>query len=385
MWRALFLVVVLAGCERRPPLAEPMPASPAEPAEGVRPVTESEEKTPPWDDEDIPSDPFAPEAAQITPKLPFSEDVKERIRQHIRRRDELGDQLWEYSATFDDNFHIGTMFNEHGVPEGYCYAAGILLGLEDAVKHLGVEDEVDLKTKTMENAHDLRVIGTKHYNYARTAEHALAQDPNQLILTWNLDCPGYHDISENTHVQQGKSSFYEIRNGGKVLMVLGNIERGFAKKLIDALEANPSVETVSLGSGGGYVSEAIEAGIYIRAKGYGTVLWSNCYSACPLVFMGGRQRDILSPYPHLGFHQVYTPDDTPAEFDDHVYVTIYRYLVRMRIDPQYVLSKMWSAPPTEMATVFGYEPELCDANIATWIQRGCSSRDYRFPPDERRN
>ena len=66
------------------------------------------------------------------------------------------------------------------------------------------------------------------------------------------------------------------------------------------------------GSGGGYIDEAMKAGAYIRRKELGTTLYINCDSACPLVFMAGVERLNWSPYPKLGFHQIYTPDGQAA-------------------------------------------------------------------------
>ncbi len=51
-----------------------------------------------------------------------------------------------------------------------------------------------------------------------------------------------------------------------------------------------------LGSGGGYIDEAMKAGAYIRRKGLDTTLYNNCDSACPLVVMAGVERLNWSPY-----------------------------------------------------------------------------------------
>lgn len=57
---------------------------------------------------------------------------------------------------------------------------------------------------------------------------------------------------------------------------------------------------------------------------------------------------------------------------------VFGYLMRMGIEPRYVLQKIWSAPPTGMTNVDGEDYDLCRANITTWIQRGCSNRDYGY-------
>lgn len=375
----VLIAAILTACDNPNPTLAPPSAIPQAVDEAAPPNTEAPpaDLVIPADDASPPEEISDPDIGTRTSKVVIAEDAKRRLVSLITRRKELEKKYWDLAATVDNELHIGTLFNEIGLSEGTCYAAGILLGLDDAVRHLGVEDDVDLETMTPENAHELRVIGQKHANYAGAAEHMLEMDPDELVINWNLDCPGFHDIPRQTQVRQGKTSFYEIRNDGRVLMIRGDIEKGFADKMITALEANPSVKMVGLGSGGGYVHEALQAGLYIRDHGYGTVLWNNCYSACPLVFMAGNQREIWSPYPYLGFHQISQSDGTPVDFNDPTYRAVHRYLVQMRVDPRYVLTKMWSASPSDMANVFGYEPELCDANIATWIQRGCSSRDYR--------
>lgn len=363
----LAALLCLAGCmEGSVPTPAPLSAEPAvdvpsTPSPEVEPV---EEPKAPMDDVEVPAEPSVSAA-------------EEKLLAIAKRRNELAATLRAFADTVDDAHDVGTIYANYGVPQARCYAMGLLLGMPDAVEHLNDEGSPDLQTQTWENAYEVRALALKHSNFAHVLEAHVGHDPDQLVLEWNLDCPGTMDIPATArHSQEGIASFYELENDGKVLMVLGDIEAGFADKVIAALEANPSVKTVSLGSGGGYVMEAMKAGEYIRRNGYDTVLWSGCYSACPLVFMAGKQREIWSPYPDLGFHQVARGDGQAVAFNDPIYQLIVSYLVRMDIEPRMVLSNMLAAPPHDMVRISGADPDLCDANVATWSQRMCFGRSY---------
>ena len=259
-----------------------------------------------------------------------------------------------------------------------------MLGKAGIVKPVEITYEPDYETQTTENASDLRIMSNSLHNFAGMAKHVLKMPHDERVVTWNLDCAGQLGLPREYIKQDGNSSFYVVIGDGRALKVLGDIEEGYAQKIIDAIEANPSIEEVALGSGGGLVREAMRAGEFIRQRGLETTLYNNCYSACPLVFMAGVQRTNWSPYADLGFHQIYT-NDGPVPFDSPVYRHIYTYLVRMDIEPRYVLQKMWSAPPQEMTNVDGYSEELCNTNIVTWIQRGCTSKDFQDYETRQRN
>jgi hypothetical protein len=167
--------------------------------------------------------------------------------------------------------------------------------------------------------------------------------------------------------------FYTVRNNGSVIHVLGDIEPGFSKKLEEVLEANPSVDTVALGSGGGSVYEALKAGYLIRSKSLKTTLWNSCYSACPLVFIGGVERTIWSPYPKFGFHQV-SISGVAIPLNSKIYRDIGHYGELMGVDATWLLNNMFVASPSSMNAIKGDDVKLCEARIVHWVQRGCSAK-----------
>lgn len=365
----LLTVGILVGCNAPAPQA---PVSrPTAATEPLEPLPEVLPEPPAIAEPEPESDPAVPSALVGDPA------VIAALRSEIEEKKALGSKLFQAGVDIDGHSHAGTAFNEAHIPEHTCVVLGRLLGKPDLVKPLEISYDMDREYTSEDDAQELRIMGISAGNFAATATYILEQSHDERIVMWNLDCSGKLGLPREFIEQTGQRSFYKIVNDGRVLKVLGEIEPGYAEKIIDAIEANPKIEAVALGSGGGLVYEAMRAGDYIRLKDLDTVLYNNCYSACPLVFMGGSQRQNWSPYPELGFHQVATQDGAAVSFDNTVYRDIVAYLVRMRIEPRYVIRQMWSSPPQAMTNVEGHDKALCDANIITWVQRGCSSRDYR--------
>lgn len=355
----LALVAMLAGCEA--------PTPPRSPKAAPQPHPAQREHQPDSVEEPMPNE------GRVHVDDPA---VVARLRKLAEEREALGTKVFEAGVAIDGFTHAGTAFNEVHIPEHKCFVLGQLLGKSGIVKSIEVTYAPDYDTQTTENASDLRIMSNSLHNFAGVAERVLKMSHDERVVTWNLDCAGQLGLPKEYIKQEGTSSFYVVIGDGKTLKVLGDIEEGYAQKIVDAIEANPSIEEVALGSGGGLVKEAMRAGEFIRQQGLETTLYNNCYSACPLVFMAGVQRSNWSPYADLGFHQIYTADG-PLPIDSPAYRHIYNYLVRMDIEPSYVLQKMWSAPPQGMANVDGYSEELCNANITTWVQRGCTSKDFQ--------
>ena len=365
------LMAMLSACGQNNPPVEALLAT-AEPAPA------SIEQPP---DTEKPTETMLPAQAAIDSKEPARppeiEEIVSTLKMEIAERDALATRVFQAGVAIDGYTSAGTAFNEIDIPEHSCVVLGRLLGKSDLVKTLEISYAPDFSTRTTENASDLRIMSNSLHNFASVARHVLEMSHDERVVTWNLDCAGKLGLPKDYIRQEGASSFYVIINDGKALKVLGDIEAGFAQKIIDAIEANPRIEVVALGSGGGLVYEALKAGEFIRQKGLDTTLFNNCYSACPLVFMAGVQRQSWSPYPELGFHQISTASGEPVPFDSDVYRDIFHYLARMGVEPRFVLQQMWSAPPHGMTDVNGSDDALCTANITTWIQRGCTSRDYK--------
>jgi hypothetical protein len=338
--------------------ARPAPAADRAPAALPAPVVETEPAP-------------VPEPAAAAAPVPSKKKLA-WLRAEIARKEKLADELWDFAAKFDDHYHIGTMYNEWHINEHHCFVLGHLLRRGELVAGAEITYTTDL-TAAEPDTQEIRVDGHSMRNFAGTAKRLLELSPDERVAEWNVDCVGQYGIPKDAYIETGKKSFYTVRGEGKVLQILGDIEVGFADKVQAALDANPDIEVVALGSGGGVVSEAIRAGMMIRDRKLTTQLWNNCYSACPLVFLGGREREIPSPYAKLGFHQIYTLEKGAAPIDSPVYKVIATYVNAMGADAEYVLLNMWLAGPAEMNYLDpdNAKIDFCERGLATWVQRRC--------------
>lgn len=259
--------------------------------------------------------------------------------------------------------HAGTALNELDIPIHRCSILGRMLGKTSLITHL----EKDYPTTSTTGA-EFWYAAISLGNWAYTARNLLELDEARRVRYWNLDCVGQHGISGSAYLEEKASrAFFDVVEG-KVIRILGNVTTGFAKRLEIALLENPRVELVALGSGGGVVSEALVAGRLIRGRKLSTTLWNNCYSACSLVFLGGVDRTIWSPYPKLGFHMVSAGGVAVPSHSD-VYAAIDRYATSMSVVSSTLIGAMLSARPDTMRYLS--HDEMCRSRITTWIQRSC--------------
>ncbi len=268
--------------------------------------------------------------------------------------------------------HMGTALNELHVKEHSCSILGRMLGKERQIKHL----EIDYSDTALAGFHDnrpevsdddLAVAMISLDNWLVNAQRLVAARPDERVREWNLDCVGQFDIPTSAYIQETNAdAFFTLNNEGAVLRVLGDVEEGFAARLDAALNRHPTVKVVALGSAGGSVYEAIRAGQNIRGRRLSTVLWNECLSACTLVFLGGVERQIWSPYPRLGFHRV-SLNGRASDLNDAVYSDIATYARIMGANPHAVHHAMAQAMPWDMNYPDG--EYLCNASIITWMQR----------------
>ena len=93
----------------------------------------------------------------------------------------------------------------------------------------------------------------------------------------------------------------QVLRNGRDLYVEGEIGRGFAARLAEALDRNPGIRAVSLDSLGGLSGEAVAARAVVRARGLDTFVEAQCHSACVDVFLGGGRRE-AAPGARFGLH-----------------------------------------------------------------------------------
>src|SRR5438552_8077942 len=104
-----------------------------------------------------------------------------------------------------------------------------------------------------------------------------------------------------------------IRQGSEVEF-LGEIDFGAAEELRRALALAPSAKVLHLNSPGGEIQEAREMAQIVHERGIITTVDKLCMSACPLVFLAGKQR-YVAPGAEIGFHRFESPGMSTAEMD----------------------------------------------------------------------
>lgn len=91
-----------------------------------------------------------------------------------------------------------------------------------------------------------------------------------------------------------------IRNGSDIY-ITGDIDYRTLTELRPLLTSHTPATTIWLNSTGGHVIAGRSIGLVIEQAGLDTTVEGQCYSACTLVFAGGKQR-VLTTTATLGFH-----------------------------------------------------------------------------------
>ena len=290
---------------------------------------------------------------------PLAMNWDQAIENVEKNMDMLLDKARELDAPF-----LGSMYVTIDAQEHHCAILGRMVGRSSYIVHL----EEPLPTNS-EDGTEYLIAHQSLSNWVTIARGLRSETQASRIRLWNLDCVGNLNIPVTAYVEDGwNSMFYELRNDGATLRVLGDIKPGFFEEFKKALDENPSVRFVALGSHGGSIRDAMLAGFEIRKRGLGTTLWNNCYSACPFVFMGGTERIIYMPFPDVGFHQI-SINGNAVPLNDEYYGLMSRYISTMGLDHNYIMRFVISAEPHEMH-IADYE-KLCDARFITWAQRIC--------------
>lgn len=285
------------------------------------------------------------------------------IEEHRVKAISLGDEAFKKKAP-----HAGTAFNEIGMSSFKCAALAFMFGKDDIFERLGRIEDVPLKETMSElELQGLSIHANEFNNWVIAAQSVLGRSQRDRIEMWNLNCVRQHEIGEEHYLARlAPKATFEVHEDQ--LHILGDIDAGFYEKFRTFLANNSQVKLIVLGSGGGSVRDAILSGSLIRTRRLNTTVNTDCYSACPLIFLGGVERQIWSPYPRLGFHQI-SSEGNAVPADDKVYDLVRKYADSMGANSSSLLKLMLSSKPEEMNYPLVWE--LCEPGITTWVQRGC--------------
>ena len=117
-------------------------------------------------------------------------------------------------------------------------------------------------------------------------------------------------------------AYEKFKVDGEVLhynteLTVNEIDRGIkeedADQLLKTLKNNPNIKTIHLTSWGGLISTAVEMADIIIDFELDTHVKEICFSACPLLLMGGETRT-LERGSKIGFHRSYWSSDSMRDF-----------------------------------------------------------------------
>ncbi|MEZ5767055.1 MAG: hypothetical protein R3D80_04830 [Paracoccaceae bacterium] len=210
-------------------------------------------------------------------------------------------------------------------------------------------------------------------DWARTAEDFLKYSDDQRAETWELNCNGQDGIPDGL-LPAAWNTQASFRLDGTTLNVLGDITPGFFEAFKAALDG-AEVKVIALGSRGGSVQDAMEAGGLIRQRGM-TPRCAAIAIRLPVGLFGGKTPRVLyqAPLPRLGFHQVST-NGVAIPLDSPIYDLIGGYVAAMGVDADFVLATMKSTPPEGM--FFPDYQAYCAAHFVDWAYQACN-----WPPTD---
>lgn len=155
--------------------------------------------------------------------------------------------------------HAGTMYAGWDQRRHECAILGRMVGKEKAIQHLEKMDILDPRTNP--DPHDALVMSISLYSWVGAAQSALKETHERRVYFWNVNCVGWDKIAKNEGVG-AKDPPITFETSGDKLLVRGPVENNFFESLKKALDTTPGIKTVTLGSGGGSVINAIRAGLF---------------------------------------------------------------------------------------------------------------------------
>lgn len=145
-------------------------------------------------------------APAIAAALFLNKTLAEDWDLEIRSAEAHADQLWTEARRLG-LVSVGTALNELGIPEHECEITGKLLGLHEIVGHLNGSEKVSIhrdwsqpQIDDLTAASNLGASAVYLSNWVTTARRLVGRSNAFLIMVWNLNCVGSHEISEALYI-----------------------------------------------------------------------------------------------------------------------------------------------------------------------------------------
>lgn len=152
----------------------------------------------------------------------------------------------------------------------------------------------------------------------------------------------------------------EILGNRTVVSLSGDLGFGISDRLQALIEQNPSIDSITLDSPGGWVFEGISLNELIQRSALDTYVFNECSSSCALAFIAGEERHVLSGA-RLGFHTYRSVTSTSRfDLDYHKQAASVRFL-QQGVSRDFV-ERMFEADPDSMW--YPDQSELSAAGVA---------------------
>jgi hypothetical protein len=159
----------------------------------------------------------------------------------------------------------------------------------------------------------------------------------------------------------GPPATIRVIDGNTRLLIEGQLQLGSAMGFLKAIEADSSIDTISLDSAGGLITEATNIADTISVRHLNTYIAHECSSACTLVFLAGSTR-CLSSSARIGFHSWRLGATQPDVFPSQLSAQESVLYLKAGLPPSFV-ERIMATPSTKMW--YPTRPELAEARVVT--------------------
>lgn len=140
----------------------------------------------------------------------------------------------------------------------------------------------------------------------------------------------------------------DVSDHGRIIYLTGDISYPLHASFLSTLDNNKDIQTISLSSSGGNVFAARAMALKIIELGLDTHVDKDCFSACTLIFLAGKERTI-SKAGQLGFHSYATNlviTSVTIDIQEQIYKDK-KYLMSRGVSNSFI-QKAYSTPSTKM-------------------------------------
>ena len=291
----------------------------------------------------------------------------EAVREKSKRYEELSAQYALSAVRISKNPDLSTSYLNVDSKEQFCMVLIDLLGIDPGTSFQSVQGIPDSDS---DDPVEQVLYSASLRSYIDSANILLQEDDFSLKYEWNLNCAGVFGADKYFKISDSPPWSVSISPDGTTLYVVGDIRRGLYDAIAKRLAIHARIKRVELASLGGYISDGIKIGRLLRKRKITTVVGSNCYSSCALVFLGGAERIVPAPYWNLGFHRA-SSRGIPLWDGDGVYDEIKDYVDDMIGAGGALVQR--SFVPVGLDFYRPSRSELCSSNIATSVEDVCKA------------